>query len=129
VATWGTPRSLSLPLFVASRKHDPDFLRWGNRYERQCASPGTVRRLLHLQFAMDVRARLPEVRCPVLVIHRRDDPAIHVDHGRYLAAHIPGARYVELPGADHAPWHGDAAAVLALVRDFLVNAPPPAPAR
>jgi len=119
VATWGTPKSLSLPLFAASRRNDADYIRWGNRYERQCASPGTVRRLLELQFAIDVREQLSKVRCPVLVIHRRDDPAILVDHGRYVASHIPGARYVELSGNDHAPSQGDAAELLALVQELI----------
>lgn len=41
------------------------------------------------------------------------------DHGRYVADHIPGARYVELPGADHWPWLGPAGAVLDAVEPFL----------
>jgi pimeloyl-ACP methyl ester carboxylesterase len=44
---------------------------------------------------------------------------VHPDNGRYLAAHIPGARFVELEGADHWPWFGDAESVLRLVEDFL----------
>src|SRR5262249_39456287 len=40
------------------------------------------------------------IRCPTLVLHRREGGLISIDHGRYLAAHIPGARFVELPGAD-----------------------------
>ncbi len=129
VGTWGTPKSLSVPLFVASRLRDPDFVRWGNRYERQCASPGTVRRLLLLQFAIDVRHLLPAVRCPTLVMHRVGDPAILVDHGRYLGRHIAGARYVELEGIDHSPWLGDTERPLALIKDFLLNVPPSPPAR
>lgn len=119
VETWGTPKSLSLPLFSASRRHDPDYTRWGNRYERQCASPGTVRRLLELQFAIDVREQLARVTCPVLVLHRRDDPAILVDHGRYVASRIPGARYVEVAGNDHAPSQGNAGELSALVQEFI----------
>jgi len=120
VATWGTPKSLSVPLFVASRAKDPEFVRWANRYERQCASPGTVRRLLNIQFEHDVCALLPAVRCPVLIIHRRGDPSIDVEHGRYLARHIPNARYVELDGIDHAPWHGDQQP-LDLTKEFLLS--------
>ncbi len=122
VETWGTPRSLSLPLFVRSRAGDPAFVRWGNRYERQCASPGTVRRLLEMQFSIDARRFLAGVRCPALVLHRRHDPAILVEHGRYVARHIPGARYVELDGIDHAPWHGDSRALIDLIREFVESA-------
>jgi pimeloyl-ACP methyl ester carboxylesterase len=120
VATWGTPKTLSVPLFVASRAKDPDFVRWDNRYERQCASPGTVRRLLELQFAIDVRDRLPHVTCPVVVAHRTGDPAILIEHGRYLAEQL-GVPLVELPGIDHVPWHGDSEALLALARTLVTR--------
>jgi len=120
VERWGTPKTLSLPMFVHGRAQDPAFIAWGTRFERQCASPGTVRRLLEMQFAIDVREHLPRVRCPVLVIHRAQDPAIRIEHGRYLAEHIAGARFLELPGVDHVPWVGDS--VLDQVR-ALVTAP------
>src|SRR4029453_5195238 len=50
---------------------------------------------------IDVRGALPSVRVPTLVMHRRGDHDSRVEEGRYLAEHIPGARFVELPGADH----------------------------
>jgi pimeloyl-ACP methyl ester carboxylesterase len=119
VERWGTPATLSLPLFVASRKDNPEFARWASRYERQCNSPGTFRRLMGNTLAADVRDLLPQLRCPVLVIHRRGDPAIAVEHGRYLAQHIPGAQYHELDGIDHVPWEGDTAAIVALIRAHI----------
>jgi class 3 adenylate cyclase len=51
-----------------------------------------------------MRSILPAIRVPTLVIHRTDDRAVSVEQGRYIAAHIPGAKYVELPGVDHLPW-------------------------
>lgn len=60
----------------------------------------------------DARAILPTIRVPTLVLHRTDDPATHVSHGRYMADNIPGARYVEWPGEDHLPWLGDPDAVV-----------------
>jgi pimeloyl-ACP methyl ester carboxylesterase len=48
-----------------------------------------------------------QLRVPTLVIHRKDDVTINVEGGRYLAEHIPGARYIELPGKDHLPFVGD----------------------
>ncbi len=56
---------------------------------------------------IDVRDVVPAVRVPTLVIHRTDDPICHVENGRFLAASIPGARYVELPGDNHVPWSGE----------------------
>jgi class 3 adenylate cyclase len=52
---------------------------------------------------IDVRHVLPAIRVPTLVLHRTGDPRINVEAGRYLGSHIPGARYVELPGEDHMP--------------------------
>lgn len=119
VKRWGTPRTLSLPLFAASMVNDPEFVKWGNRYERQCASPGTVRRLLDLQIRIDARHVFPRIRCPSLVIHRRGEPAVSIDHGRWVAGQIPGARFVELDGIDHLPWHGDAQTILDLIREHV----------
>jgi class 3 adenylate cyclase len=72
----------------------------------------------------DVRGVLPNIRVPTLVVHRVDDDYLRVDHGRYLAAHIAGAHYVELPGADHSPDVGDATSVLAAMEEFITGEPP-----
>ena len=53
-----------------------------------------------------MRDVVPSVRVPTLVVHRVDDPICHVENARFLAANIPGARYVELPGSVHIPWAG-----------------------
>ena len=68
------------------------------RLERLSASPGTFARMLPLVAEMDVRALLPTVRVPTLVLHRTDDPFIPPEWGRDIADRIPGAKYVELPG-------------------------------
>ena len=70
---------------------------------------------------MDIRHVLPAIRVPTLVLHRADDAYREVDHGRYLAAHIPGSKYVELPGRDHLPYVGDQDAVLDEVEEFLTG--------
>ena len=70
---------------------------WG-RMERLAASPGTVALMLALLVGMDVRAVFPTVRVPTLVLHHTDDVVIPPAQGKYLADHIPGAKYVELPG-------------------------------
>jgi class 3 adenylate cyclase len=68
------------------------------RSERLGASPGIVALMMPLLAEMDVRALLPAIRVPTLVIHHTDDQVIPPEWGRYVADHIPGAKYVEIPG-------------------------------
>jgi DNA-binding CsgD family transcriptional regulator len=67
-----------------------------------------------------------DVAVPTLVVHRRGDRAIPVEQGRELAARIPGARFVALPGRDHFPWVGDVDGVLRTILPFLGSPAPPA---
>jgi pimeloyl-ACP methyl ester carboxylesterase/DNA-binding SARP family transcriptional activator len=92
---------------------------WVSRYLRLSVSPATARTLVDFAATTDIREQLPLVSTPTLVLHRADEQWLNPGHGRYVAAHIPGARYVELPGADHWPWFGDADAVLQQVDSFL----------
>src|SRR6202035_3278646 len=73
-----------------------------------------------MNMGIDVRHVLPTIGGPTLVMHRAGE-AINVEHGRYLARHIRGAKYVELPGIDHNPWAGDANAILGEVEEFLTG--------
>ena len=75
------------------------------RIERQCASPSAVMAIRRMNREIDARHVLPAIRVPTLIMHRIGDSAISVELGRYLAANIPGARYVELPGTDHVPFY------------------------
>jgi class 3 adenylate cyclase len=68
------------------------------RYERPGASPGTAALMMSLLAETDVRALLPTVRVPTLVLHHTDDPFIPPEWGKDVADRIPGAKYVELPG-------------------------------
>src|SRR6478672_12949862 len=72
------------------------------RMERLAASPGTVASMMPLVTGMDVRALLPAIRVPTLVVHHTDDAAIPQEWGKYVADHISGAKYVALPGRN---WH------------------------
>ena len=96
VATWGTGE--------CQRVFNPD-MPWNDeiratlaRWERGAASPGTVARMLPLVAEMDVRALLPSIRVPTLVLHHTDDLLFPPEWGKDLADRIPGAKYVELPG-------------------------------
>jgi class 3 adenylate cyclase len=68
------------------------------RHERLAASPGTVALVMPLLTEVDVRALLPTVRVPTLVLHHTDDSILVPAMGKYVADHIPGAKYVQLPG-------------------------------
>jgi pimeloyl-ACP methyl ester carboxylesterase len=125
---WGTGQSL--PHFAPSVADDPRFRRWWARHERLGASPGAAMALMRMNSEIDVRHVLPAIRVPTLVLHRAGDVTVDVEAGRYQAAHIPGARYVELPGIDHLPFVRDAEAVLEEIEEFLTGVrPAPEPDR
>src|SRR4029453_17124487 len=89
-------------------------------FERAAASPARASALGESLIHCDVTHLLPHIAAPTLVVHRRHE-IVDVEQGRYLAAHIPGAEYLELEGVDHLPWIGDADAVLAAVERFLAQ--------
>jgi class 3 adenylate cyclase len=78
--------------------------RWWAARARASASPAAARDLVLMNSQIDVRAILPSVQAPTLVLHRIGDADARVEEGRYIAGRIPGARFVELPGAVHIPW-------------------------
>jgi class 3 adenylate cyclase len=102
---WGSGQSL--PMFAPSRKDDPAFQQWWGRFERLGASPGAVKALMRMNSQIDTSDILPSVNVPTLVIHRKDDVAVDVEGGRFLAEQIPDAKYIELSGVDHLPWVGE----------------------
>jgi pimeloyl-ACP methyl ester carboxylesterase len=120
---WGTGKSL--PRFVPSAAGNPAAVQWFAKFERLSASPSDVINLLRMNREIDVRPILPSIRVPTLVIHRRDDVRVRSLAGRELAANIPGARYVELPGNDHSPWAEDQGKIVEEIRQFIGAAPAP----
>jgi DNA-binding SARP family transcriptional activator/pimeloyl-ACP methyl ester carboxylesterase len=91
------------------------------RWERMAASPSAVLRMLRMIREIDVRDVLPGLGVPALIIQRRQDRITPPCHGRYFAAHLPGARYFEQPG-DHLLWLGDTDAMFGQIREFLGGA-------
>jgi len=89
---------------------------------RQAGTPGARLDLERMNREIDVRAVLPAIRVPTLVMTRAGDHPANVGGSQYLAEHIPGARYVELDGVDHAPSSGDAEPVLTEMQSFLEDA-------
>lgn len=98
---------------------DARFIAWWRRYARMSASPGTWVAMQRMLFETDVREVLPAIRVPTLVVHRRGDRWVRVEHGRYLARHIPDAQYVELEGVEHQFFLGHTEPLLDEIQRFI----------
>ena len=101
---------------------DPRLQSWYARLERLAASPGTAAKLTMMNGEVDVRAVLPSIQAPTLVLHRAGDKFIDIRHSRYLADHIPGARYVELPGNEALGFGTRTVSELDEIEEFLTGA-------
>jgi class 3 adenylate cyclase len=108
-------------LLGRARAGDGELREWLARYRRLSVSPATWVATDRLIFETDVRGALPAIRVPTLVLHRRDNAWMRIDHGRYLAEHIPGARLVELEGDEHVPFVGDVDALVGEVEEFVTG--------
>lgn len=91
------------------------------RFERHGASPSAAYAIIRMAASIEVRGLCPAVHAPSLVLHRRDDALVPPANGRYLAEHLPDARYVELEGPDHPPWIGDNRQLFEEVDRFLAS--------
>jgi class 3 adenylate cyclase len=94
---WGTE---AMVLQVPSRADDQRFRRWIAKAQRTVGSPRVVQAYMRAMFEVDARPILPLIHAPTLVLHRSNVQFIPVEHGRYLAEHIPGAKLIELPGVE-----------------------------
>ncbi len=121
-AHWGLGSRLLSNIFIGgadSAEHE----RFA-RFQREAATAETAAALLGLVYRLDVRAHLPLVRGPALVVHRRDDRAVPYRLGREVAAAIPGATFIPLQGSAHFPWHGDGDSVVRACREALAPVQP-----
>ena len=96
---WGSGSGLSY--FIQGLADDPHVQEATGRFERFAASPGAARQLLEMNFHIDIRAVLPTISAPTLVLHRTGDYVVPVECGRYSAQHIRGASLAELAGDFH----------------------------
>jgi len=117
VERWGT--GTNMELMAPSVAEDPRMREWLGRLERSSMTPTGLEILAQNLAGLDVREHLPKLRVPTLVLHRRGDQFIDPRHSRYVAEHVPGARYVELPGDDSLPMVGDTESLLGEVEEFL----------
>ena len=95
---------------------------WWARLQRNAGNPRSIEAFNRASFGTDTRAILPTIHVPTLILHRRGDRAVDVGNGRYLAEHIEGAKYVELPGIDHIPWIGPDE-ILGEIEEFVTGTP------
>jgi len=121
---WGHLRPEDVEYYAPSRVGDEEFIRSFERYFRRGASPGAAAALLRMNSYIDVRSVLPTIQVPALVLHRTGDHDVKLAEGRYLAERIPGARFVELPGDDHAIAAGDVDGLADEIEEFLTGTRP-----
>jgi len=88
------------------------------------ASPADGIALYRMNIEIDIRAILPTIQVPTLILHRVGDRLIDVGNSRFMSERIPDAKYVELDGSDHLPWFGDANSALGEIQEFLTGVRP-----
>jgi class 3 adenylate cyclase/pimeloyl-ACP methyl ester carboxylesterase len=118
---WGTPENVSSMVEALAGSASAEDKAGLAVMIRQSASPGAAVELSRMNMSIDVRHVLPSVRVPTLVVNRVDDGDAS-DESRYMAENIPGARHLELPGADHAEFVGDCKPFMRELEQFLAEA-------
>jgi class 3 adenylate cyclase len=112
----------ALKIVAPSVAGDNAFRTWWDLAGNRAASPSMARAHTKLLAEADVRDTLARITAPTLILHRDSSRFVPVGHGRYLAEHIAGSRYVELPGADALYWVGDTAPLLDEIEEFITGA-------
>jgi pimeloyl-ACP methyl ester carboxylesterase len=119
-AGWGE-LEWAIPEFAPSVARDHRYRDWLQRAVRHSLSPAMARAVFDVMFRSDIRDILPAIRVPTLVVHRRGNRYLDEEHSRYLAEHIPEARYVDVEGDDHVPYLGEQEPILQVVEEFLTG--------
>ena len=109
------------PLINMGPNASDEFIKWVVRWQRNSLTRDALPGVFEMLTKTDVRHILPSIRVPTLVLHRKEDGVVPVDNGRYLAERIPGARLVELDGADHIPFLGDWESIADEVEEFMTG--------
>ncbi len=117
---WGTGRVWP----VISTNDSPEDVATRRRYarlERSSATPAMASAANRFLLRVDAREALDTISAPTLVVHRSEDPVTPLEHGRYLAEHIRGARLAEVPGAFHFSGIGNDEDALDEIEQFLTG--------
>lgn len=123
---WGTDAMTRLS--VPSRADDPRFAVWYSKYMRAVGTPTEVSRRFSRSLELDVRHLLPRVVAPTLVLHRHDYAIVPRAQGEYLADHIVGAQYFDLPGSDGPLYWQEPDLTLRFIERFVGGRDPGVPA-
>lgn len=118
---WGT--GVGLELLAPSLANDKPMREWWATCQRLTAGPGTIVTSLRMMLDFDITDILPRIRTPTLVMHAQDDLVIPLAAGQDMAARLPSAQLVALPGADHIYWLGDQNARMEAIKSFLADLP------
>ena len=116
-AHWGLGLKAMTGVFVTDPT--PEDVAGLTEFQRASASAAVAARLLEVYYDTDVRALLPAIRARTAVLHREADQGTKFELGREVAALIPGATLIPLPGSSHLFYHGDWLAVLEAMLSFL----------
>jgi pimeloyl-ACP methyl ester carboxylesterase len=116
---WGGP--VVIDERAPSMSVDEGFRQWWGRFARASASPAAAAMVQRMNAQIDIRHLLPAIHVPTLILHSVNERIVDVGASRYMARQIPGAKLVELPGADHVPFLSDADAILDEIEEFLTG--------
>lgn len=116
---WGGP--VGIEVRAPSMANDERFRQWWARWLRSSASPAAAASVVQMSYQIDVRDLLPLIHIPTLILHSVGDKAVSIAGSRFMAERIPGAKLVELPGADHVPWLSDSDAIVDEIEEFLTG--------
>ncbi len=114
---WGA-RDAATMMMAGGNERD---VQWAMRWMRNSVSRDRLKATYDMLATYDVREMLTDIKCPTLVLHRRDDLNVPAANGRYIASKIPGARYVEFPGFEHSPFLGDWDTIAGEIEEFLTG--------
>jgi pimeloyl-ACP methyl ester carboxylesterase len=117
---WGRP--FTIEDRAPSMAQDEQFRAWWSRFLRMSASPSAAVALTRANMEIDVRNILSSVRVPTLLLHTTGDRAVSIDHSRYMAGRIPGAKLIEIEAGDHLPFLDGSDAILDAIEVFLTGA-------
>lgn len=118
---WSKIQNREMARWAPSMADDPALGAWFASMSRSIASPGKARKRWIEAGNLDARECLPRIQVPTLVMHRPEELVWDVRHSRYLAEHIPEARYVELEGRDSLDFLGDSDAIVGEIEEFLTG--------
>jgi pimeloyl-ACP methyl ester carboxylesterase len=123
-ADWGGP--VWIDRRMPSVMDDPIIRQWWAKFLRMSASASAAAALQRLNIEIDIRHVLPSIRVPTLVLHAKNDRAVPIGAGRYMADHIPNAEFVEIDTIDHLPFYDKSDQFIHHIQTFVTGGSIPA---